>query len=99
MHVDVGQRFVIGVQVEHHVRRSRQLHQFLLPFLDIGGRLRHRCRLVKATVEVMPGGIVKAPQNPPLAKLADTQRVGLWHHGDSALESAFGFGHRKALHQ
>ncbi|MNV09394.1 hypothetical protein D3C71_998830 [compost metagenome] len=47
----------------------------------------------------MPGGIVKTSEDPPLAKLADTQWIGLWHHGDSALESAFGLGHRKALHQ
>ena len=85
MNVDVGQRFVIGVQVEHHVGRCRQLHQFFLPFLDVGHRPLHRRRLVETPVEVMPGGVVVTPQNPPLAKLSDAQRIGLRHHGHAAL--------------
>ena len=47
----------------------------------------------------MPGGVVVTPQNPPLAKLPDAQRIGLRHHGHAALEPPPGLGDPQALHQ
>ncbi|MNP14296.1 hypothetical protein D3C76_1066120 [compost metagenome] len=92
MHVEVRQGFVIGVQVEHHVGRGGQLHQFFLPLLDAGRRSRHGRRLVERAIEVVPGRVVVTPENPALAKLSDAQWIGLWHHGHLALEPALGFG-------
>src|SRR5450830_668929 len=42
---------------------------------------------------------MKAPENPSMAELPDTQRVGLGHHGHTALEAALGLGLLKTWHQ
>lgn len=44
--------------------------------------------MIKRPVEILPGGFVKPPQQPPLAKLANAKRVGLGHHRHRALEPA-----------
>src|SRR5450830_1367431 len=42
---------------------------------------------------------MKAPENPPMAELPDTQRVGLGHQRHTALEASLGLGLAKAWHQ
>ncbi|MNI41988.1 hypothetical protein D3C73_962570 [compost metagenome] len=99
MDVEVRQGFVIGVQVQHHLRAGGQLHQAFLPVLHIGRRLGHGGRLVEPAIEVMPGGVVKTTENAPLAKLADTQRIGLGHYRHLAIEPALLLGDLQALYQ
>ncbi|MNN46614.1 hypothetical protein D3C81_1610000 [compost metagenome] len=99
MYVEVRQGLVIGVQVEHHIGRCGQLHQLFLPLLNAGRRSLHGRRLVERAIEVMSGSVVITAEDPPLAKLPDTQRVGLRHDGDVAFEPALGFGGLQSLHQ
>lgn len=48
----------------------------------------HRQGVIESAIEVLPGSLVKAPQQSALTELADPKRVGLRHHGHRAFEAA-----------
>ncbi|MCY1427417.1 hypothetical protein D3C76_854940 [compost metagenome] len=99
MDIEVRQGLVIGVQVEHQVRRSGQFHQAFLPVPQVGGFAREPRRLIEQAVEVLPGGVMYPPENPPLTKLPDTEGVGLGYHCHCAFKPPLVLGDLQPRHQ
>ena len=86
--VEVRQCLIVSVQVQYQIGVGSQLHQAFLPLRQVARRAFHGQRMIEGTVEVLPGGFVKTPQQLALTKLADTEGIRLGYHGHAAPETA-----------